>query len=62
MVWVVVVWLGGIGVGGVDEADAGGERGGRCGGLCGGVGVEAPGEGEDAREEDGGAEGDLYDG
>lgn len=61
MVWVVVVWFGGVGVGGVDEADAGGERGGRGGWLCGCVGVEAPGEGEDAREEDGGAEGDLDD-
>lgn len=59
MVWIVVVRLGDIRVRSIDEADAGRERRSRGGGLWGGVGVEAPGEGENAREEDGGAEGDL---
>lgn len=59
MVWVVVVWFGDIRIRSVDEANAGRERGGRGGGLWGGVSVEAPGEGENARKEDGGAEGDL---
>lgn len=56
----VVVGLGGFRVRGVNEVDAGGEGGGRCRRLEGSVSVEAPREGKDAGEEDGGSEGDLW--